>query len=527
MGKITNALSKFGGAVSKAVKSNTAKKILKATMDGAGRVVQSELGQRAIAGLIEGAATAALTGESYGEEIKRAVILNIAGVNDVVTDPLNPIEHALAQKVNQIDKTIKSNADIDKYGKVLKKINGIGTELEKVEKYLQISHDTEISEQDEIKALEAAMKAMGMVVGEEKKNLAILEKALRKEDKIRSADEKRMIDYMRKNYEHLAEITNKEKDSIIEEALEQTIDIGGEIAEHLAAEVPLIGEGVAAGMATARGAVQIYKLGKVISELTNTSVHHVELPMITSEGLQVLYEEPDPTEDQNLLRIVSSKLRHVNEVDREVQHLAEKVVPAVIKQAATDSLELGGTGKGVPMRSRAANHTPRNQRPAIHFYTAPWDSDFIIIFHVIAPYSSDASFVLALDLATDYVGYYDIYKDYVVDQCESDSYFNLQYAIDDFLLEASAVGGSTEIHAERLQRGVGTSAIYVGSQEYRVSFEAMREHAKKIVQDPSIQMHLLRGPLSMQRTSLLNALMHGVTILSDTPIRGVTAQYSC
>ncbi|AGT51059.1 VP5 protein [Corriparta virus] len=527
MGKITNALSKFGGAVSKAVKSNTAKKIFKAAIDGAGRVAQSELGQRAISGLIEGAATAALTDGSYGEEIKRAVILNVAGVSDVVTDPLNPIEHALAQKVNRIDKVIRSNADIDKYGKVLKKIDGIGTELTKVEKYLQISHETEISEQEEIEALEAAMKAMGMVVGEEKKNLAILERALRKEERMRSADEKRMIEYMKRNYEHLAEIANKEKESIIEEALEQTIDIGGEIAEHLAAEVPLVGEGVAAGMATARGAVQIYKLGKVISELTNTPIHHVELPMITPEGLQVLYEESDPTEDQNLLRIVSSKLKHVEEVDKEVVHLAEKVVPVVVKQAATDSLELGGSGKGVPMRTRASNHVPRNQRPAIHFYTAPWDSDFVIIFHVIAPYSSDASFMLALDLATDYVGYYDIYKDYVSECSEIDSYFNLQHAVDDFLIEASAVGGSTEIHAERLQRGVGTSAIYVGSQEYRVSFEAMREHAKRIVQDPSVQMHLLRGPLSMQRTSLLNALMHGITILSDTPTGGMTTQCTC
>nr|QWE80476.1 outer capsid protein 2 [Corriparta virus] len=527
MGKITNALSKFGGAVSKAVKSNTAKKIFKAAIDGAGRVASSEIGQRAIAGLIEGAASAALTGESYGEEIKRAVILNVAGVNDIVTDPLNPIEHALALKVNNLDKTIRSNADIDKYGKVLKKIEGIGSELEKVEKYLQISHETEISEQDEIIALEAAMKAMGMVVGQEKKNLAILEKALRKEDKARTADEKRMIDYMKKNYEHLAEIANKEKESIIEEALEQTIDIGGEIAEHLAAEVPLVGEGIAAGMATARGAVQIYKLGKVISDLTNTPIHHVELPMITPEGLQVLYEEPEPTEDQNLLRIVSSKLRHVDEVDKEVKHLSDKVVPAVIRQATADSLAMGGNGKGVPMRSRAVNHVPRNQRPAIHFYTAPWDSDFVVIFHVIAPYSSDASFILALDLATDYVGYYDIYKDYTSDCCETDPYFNLQYAVDDFLMEASAVGGSTEIHAERLQRGIGTSAIYVGSQEYRVSFEAMREHAKAIVQDSTIQMHLLRGPLSMQRTSLLNALMHGVSILKDPPGVKVPAQCSC
>nr|AZJ37619.1 VP5 [Umatilla virus] len=518
MGKISNAISKFGTGIKRAAKSDITKTILQAAASGVTRFAESEVGQRTIEGLVQGTAQTVLTGGSLGENVKRAVVTNVLGTHDIVTDPLDPVKHQMAAQLDEIKDKVESDKLRAEMATVVKsKLTPINTELTKIENHLKQVHNNDKIERNEIEILESAIKALSHVVEIDQKGLKRLRHVLQKEERNRSSEEKAILNAMATNYESLRSMIARERDGLIEEAVEQTLDISGEIAEHLAAEVPLVGETLATGIATGRGVVQMYRLGQLIAEMGNLPMDHVVLPAITQGSLEVMLTTDDSLEEQHLMQILESKIEHVDSIKREVDHLSENVVPIITTAAHQESLRLGGKGTTIPQTVKAALHIPKKSRPAIHFYTAPWDSDYVVMFHVVGPYHSGESFLLCVDLATDYISRYDIYVPghHASNPRIQKDVMTLQMAMDEFLREASQVGGSTQIHQERLARGVGQKAIYIGSQPYTSFYSSMYRNAEKLVREREVQMHVFRGPIALQRRTLLNVLMHGIVIIND------------
>nr|CAH0473070.1 outer capsid protein 2 [Umatilla virus] len=518
MGKLSNAIAKFGTGIKKAAKSDITKTILQAAATGATRFAESEVGQKTIEGFVQGAAQTALVGGSFGENVKKAVVTNVLGLHDVVTDPLDPVKHQMAAQLVEIKDKVESDKLRQEMNTVVKaKLTPINSELTKIENHLKLVHNSNKVEQNEIEILEAAIKSLSHVVELDQKGLKRLRHVLQKEERNRSSEEKAILNAMATNYESLRSMVVKERDGLIEEAVEQTLDISGEIAEHLAAEVPLVGETLATGIATGRGVVQMYRLGQLIAEMGNLPMDHVVIPAITQNSLEVMLTNDDELEEQHLMQIVESKIEHVDLIKREVDHISTNVIPAITTAAHQESLRAGGNGTTIPRTVRAALHIPKKSQPAIHFYTAPWDSDYVVMFHVIGPYHLGESFLLCVDLATDYISRYDIYVPghHAMGSRIQKDVMTLQMAMDEFLREASQVGGSTQIHQDRMARGVGQRAIYIGSQPYTTHYPNMYRNAEKLVREREIQMHVFRGPIALQRRTLLNVLMHGIVIIND------------
>nr|P21230.1 RecName: Full=Outer capsid protein VP5 [Broadhaven virus]AAA42802.1 viral protein 5 [Broadhaven virus] len=393
-------LNRIGSGITRAARSDTTKRIPSAAGRAVERVAASEIGQRAIAGVVEGAATAALTGESVGESVKRAVILNVAGVHQTVPDPLNPVEIETQAKLRELDLANKrEEAQIRHNKSMLQKEAQI---LGEVQHLMTVQEHVDQAKY-EVRSGRALQAAQAIVKGE-RQQLDRVTKALIRENEMRTTDERKLIEGMRHNYSALAKSVDADS-ALIEEAVEQTVDIGGEIAEHATASIPFVGEAVSAGMATARGAMQIYRLGKTIHAITGLHTNHCEIPAIHQGAIETLLTSDSPTSDASLAQITSSRVRHLREIESELAHLDAEVKPAMqqmcqdIAKLAPDHLK---KRRGViHMNAAHELRVPLKQRPMIHSYTSPWDSDYVLILHVVGPYHSGQAFVFCLDLALD------------------------------------------------------------------------------------------------------------------------------
>nr|ADM88608.1 VP5 [Tribec virus] len=514
--RMSGFLSRLGSGISKAVTSNTARQIVSAAGNAISRAASSELGQRAISGAIEGAVNSALTGEALGESMKKAVILNVAGVHQTVPDPLNAVEIETQVKLRELDQENKrEEAAIRHNALMLKREEEILNDV----KHLQnIQVITEGDEQNEIKDLEAVLGTTRTLVREERTKLDKIANALMREDALRTTDERKLIEGMRHNYQALAKSVEAERSALIEEAIEQTVDIGGEIAEHATASIPFVGEAVASGMATARGAIQIYRLGKTIHALTGLHTHHMEVPSIHQGALETLLTADHPTNDASLIRIAGSRSRHLKEIEAEVTHLQTEIAPAYkkacqsIRKTAPEHLR-----KQCEVIRTTASHelrVPLQQRPMVHTYTSPWDSDTVVILHIVGPYHTGQAFVMCVDLSLDLFHFEEVHP-------AVHPFHRRQHAIlrtfgqacSDFFLMSARHPDSTKVHKTRMEWSVGEAPLHIGSIPYETSFGQMLENARTFSTRPELQQALLRGPIAMQRRTILNAIMHGAVMI--------------
>ncbi|AKP24090.1 outer capsid protein 2 [Chenuda virus] len=515
--RITGALSRVGQAIARAATSDTARRIATTAGRAVERAAKSEIGQRAIAGVVEGAVQSAVTGESFSETVKKAVILNVAGVHPTPPDPLNPAEIQTQLRLNQLQ---QENAREEAAIKHLTQIEKFqASEIDKVKKWAKIEAQAEQDTQLQVTDLEDALKATSTLVAHEREGLEKLMRALKREDKFRTEDERHLIDSMKHNFGALVKSVESERNALIEEAVEQTIDLGGEIAEHAAASVPLVGEAVATGMATARGAMQIYRLGKTIATLSGLHTAHIELPQIHQGALETAYLHQNPTSDQALVQVAQTRMSHVEEIATEVAHL-QRELPARMRGAIQDC-RVRAPEKikaiGHPMRMAAIHetHVPVTSRPMIHVYTSAFDSEYMMLFHIIGPYSAGSSFVFCVDLALDLFHLEETAPpNHMLHVRTRQARRTYQAAFTDFFRAVASIPEATQRHATRLGWSAGEGVLHISSFPYSASYQQMLINARRIASDRRVQVSLLRGLLPMQRRAILNALQHGVVLIA-------------
>nr|QBL15256.1 VP5 [Bukakata virus] len=518
--KIAGALARAGSAVGRAVTSAAARRVVGAVGRGALKLANSELGQRAISGVVEGAVNAAVTGDALGDCMQRAVILNLAGVHAPVPDPLNATEGENVKAIKELrDHVRKDDAAIQRITTMEGWNNNALKNLRETVKKVE---NAEAHTQCEIELVENVSKTMADLAEHEEKGVRKLVHALSLEDRFRTDSEKQMIAAIRSNADSMSHALETERQALIEEAVEQTIDIGGEIAEHAAASVPLVGEGIAAGMATARGAMQVYKLGKTIASLSGLHTDHMMLPAITPESLGVMLQSNDATSDAALLTMAQSRLEHVEEVAREARHINTRVVAELKAEKTAQMAHNTEYKRG--MRQRLETRVAKKNTPQIHVYTSAYDSDYVLIFHVVGPYHAGAAFLLCVDLATDYVHFEEVsgqrHRYGVPDELiVRDAW----HVMRDFLFAAATHQGATKMHELRMRRSGHEKPIYIQSVPYEVAYAHMLRNAHRIARDPTLQMALLKGPLATQRKSLLGALQYDVAVLPAYPAAATPA----
>ncbi|AXS78003.1 outer capsid protein VP5 [Guangxi orbivirus] len=521
MGKFTNALSRIGRGFKNVVTSETTRKIVSNVGNVAMRALESEVGQKVVAGVVQGIAEASISDVDTGAAVKRAVIGNVLGIHDPPIDPLNPGEQLLANRIREINGEMKAIESFDRHSAaVQRKLN---TSIEKLNKVVKNTAEATLEEEDQVGNLDVAMRSMLEITEHETKNLQMLHEALGKEARLRNREENKLIEAMKLNYQAMANTVKAEKDAIMEEAIEQIVDIGGEIAEHLAAEAPLVGESIAAGMATARGVQQMYKLNKTISRISGVPVPHIELPAISPVAVDTLFNS-EAINESTLQKVINSKLRHIEEIKKEVVHLNEVLNTELKKKSVEENRKVGVPENTVHHVVRSQFHVPRTKRPGVHIYTAPYDSEYILILLFVSPYSIHRSFMVCVDLAIDFVYYNDIAHGGTrvhKGPKGASGMLNFRNGCKDFFKESASHAGSTRMHSERLLRSAGGEPMYITSMQYPYSFVQTRKHAEVFCKNPEVQKHILRGPLNMQRTSVLNAIFHGVTLVSMAKSRSV------
>nr|QNH88367.1 VP5 [Peruvian horse sickness virus] len=520
MGKITNTLSRLGRGFKNILTSDTTKRVVSGIGTTIAKVAESEIGQRAIGGVVQGIAEATLTDSDYSSAIKKAVIGNVLQIHDEPVDPLNPTEQKLSKKLNTLEREVNHVQLLERQSEKVEE--KLAARIEKVKTALQKEGKILNEEENQMELLDTSVQSMLEIAEHENKNLAELNDALLKESRARTLVENRLVEAMKQNFRTMSNVVKAEKDALIEEALEQTIDIGGDISEHLAAEVPFIGESIASGMATARGVMQVYKLGQLISKLTGINIEHTEVPAISPVLVETLLTEPT-VNDAILQKVVYSKLKHVEEVKNELEHLSQNVFNELVKKAKDDNLHLESSDTVIHHSTRSNYHVTTTRRPGAHIYTAPFDSDYIVIILVVSPYHQHRAFVLCVDLLNDFIMFQDVSHGgtRVHKGVRPTGFPSFRNAIKDFFKESARNVMSTRMHSERMQRGVGNEPIYITSMLYPYSFLQTRRNAENICRSQEIQRHILRGPLNMQRKSILNGLFHGVTLVTTQRTRSI------
>nr|AZJ37602.1 VP5 [Skunk River virus] len=519
MGKFTNFLSRVGSGINKVASSKTTQNILGALGSAANKFVESEIGQRTITGFVEGSVLSATTGEAFGDSIRKSVILNVAGISNEVPDPLNKVEHELIDSVNCLRNDKRADELKKKYEEAM---HDIYDEERTIKQYMEKTVATADREEEQINVLDAAIKVLSKAVNNERDKLSEVEQALKKEEAVRSEHEKTMVAYVKHNYDQLAKMAVAERDGLIEEATQTSIEIGSEIAEHMAEVFPIVGGIMASSAAGARGAMQLYKIGSLIKNLANLNIDHVEIPALSQETVSMMVKGHDFTQDEVLLKAVTSKLSNVEEIKTEVTHLENDVIDKIKKQAFEDSFNSGGTGIGIPHITKTGMQLPKALQPGIHVYTSSWDSDYIVIFHVVGPYSKRSSFLFCVDFLLDFVGLYDVHVMHhqvcalmVLSQVTIHCKLPWTISLLNYRLMA---WGTRNIWREWPEVRASARCMW-GTFPTGVSYTRIRDNAETIMRDPDLQLHLLRGPLAMQRRNFLNALLHGMIVLDAVPAR--------
>nr|AVO64744.1 VP5 [Ninarumi virus] len=523
MGKFMNGLSKFGKRVGAALTSETAKRIARATGTAIQRAAESELGSAAIEGVVQGALRAAITGEPLGDSIKTTVIHNLTGVDPATPDPLNVSEQRVTQELHEVERRVREDELREKIKdlEIVKDQQELKTQLTKVKNYLDKEMKAEIAEENQIEVLESAVKSMELLAVNQDEGLQKIRRALVKENRERTAAERRIVTEVKQRYDVLAEAVNTERDSIQEEAVQEIIDISTEVLEHAAEEVPVGGAAVATGIATARAVAGAFKLKKIIEDLSGVSLPHADFPVVSPSTVQDmlrLSNQQTEVPEHLILQSINRKLQHVDVLRKEVGHFTKEVLPVVKAKAAEDQRKYGMQGKALHPLTKARLAPSVREEAGVHIYSAPWDSDQVFFLYVVGPMHAAQAFFLGFDLFNEFVFYADVEappNQYARRAAADTEVYGFTQVYREFFMHASR-GSDVRMHVERLQRSMFSAPIHIGKLTPRAHYGELREHAMRIGQDVELQKHILRGPLSMQRRNILGAVLHGATVLNSS-----------
>nr|BCI65129.1 Outer capsid protein [Tibet orbivirus] len=515
MGKIIKSLSKFGKKVSNALTSNTAQKIYKTIGKAAERFAESEIGSATIDGLIQGSVQSIMTGESYGETVKQAVLLNILGSGDEIPDPISPGEVGMQKKIRELEDEKRYERIRLKHNDELLKL--YGDDLGKVHEYLTKERKGAEKEEKQIVLLESALKVQDKILTKEATDLKALERALIKESIDRTDAEAVMVKEYRGKIEALRDAIEIEKEGMQEEAIQEIAGMTAEVLEAAAEEIPVAGAGMAAAIASARAVEGAYKLKEVIHALSGIDLSHMRTPRIQPTTLRAILGK-DQIADKDLVVGITSKIRGVEENSREVGHILEEVLPKFKEVMDKDLEQIGDKMKEkIPVQTIMKFRIPYTQQPMIHIYAAPWDSDDVFMFHVVSHHHLNESFFLGFDLSLEFVFYEDLTMHWhaLGSRVQEASGRSFREAYREFLQMAQKVEHLPPIHRRRLIRSSQNHPIFLGSKHYDISYEELKMHANALVNDESLQQHVLRGPIHFQRRAIFGALLCGVEILDD------------
>nr|WOJ52114.1 VP5 [Bluetongue virus]WOJ52127.1 VP5 [Bluetongue virus] len=517
MGKIIKSLGKFGKKVGNALTSKTAQKIYKTIGSAAERFAESEIGSATIDGLIQGSVHSIMTGDSYGESVKQAVILNVLGGGDTIADPLSPGENEIYRKLKQLEDEQKGEIVRTKHNtEILRKF---GNDLDEVYKFATQEHKVGEHEEDQIKMLEKALKSYIGVFKAENDSIDKLKRALYIESTERTEEETKMISEYRDKIDALRSAIEVEKEGLQEEAIQEIAGMSAEVLEAAAEEVPLFGAGVATSIATARAIEGAYKLKAVISALTGIDLTHLNVPKVQPKTLEAILDVPKGVDipDLRLTEGLIAKMDKISENISEVDHIQNVIVPKLKKAVEEDKENITDwSEKRIHPKTAQRFKIPQTQKPSMHIYAAPWDSDEVFIFHVISPHHKNESFFLGFDLEIEYVFYEDLTQHWhALGTAQSTYGRTFREAYKEFFLLASNVAGQTAIHQRRLLRSRSNHPIYLGMHDYEVSYAQIKMNAMALVSNEDLQMHILRGPIHFQRRTIVAALKYGIKILTQ------------
>ncbi|AIT40371.1 VP5 [Bluetongue virus 1] len=515
MGKVIRSLSRFGKKVGNALTSNTAKKIYSTIGKAAERFAESEIGSAAIDGLVQGSVHSILTGESYGESVKQAVLLNVLGSGEEIPDPLSPGERGIQAKLRELEDEQRNELVRLKYNDKIKE--KFGEELEEVYEFMNGAAKAEVEDEKQFDILNKAVTSYNKILTEEDLQMRRLANALQKEIGERTHAETVMVKEYRNKIDALKNAIEIERDGMQEEAIQEIAGMTADVLEAASEEVPLIGAGMATAVATGRAIEGAYKLKKVINALSGIDLTHLRTPKIEPSVVSTILEyRTKAIPDSALAVSVLSKNRAVQENHRELIHIKDEILPR-FKKAMDEEKEICGIeDKTIHPKVMMKFKIPRAQQPQIHVYSAPWDSDDVFFFHCISHHHANESFFLGFDLSIDLVHYEDLTAHWhALGAAQMAMGRTLSEAYKEFLNMAISNAYGTQMHARRLVRSKMVHPIYLGSLHYDISFLDLRGNAQRIVYDDELQMHILRGPIHFQRRAILGALKFGCKVLGD------------
>nr|QPH37448.1 fusion protein [Bluetongue virus 1] len=515
MGKVIRSLSRFGKKVGNALTSNTAKKIYSTIGKAAERFAESEIGSAAIDGLVQGSVHSILTGESYGESVKQAVLLNVLGSGEEIPDPLSPGERGIQAKLRELEDEQRNELVRLKYNDKIKE--KFGEELEEVYEFMNGAAKAEVEDEKQFDILNKAVTSYNKILTEEDLQMRRLANALQKEIGERTHAETVMVKEYRNKIDALKNAIEIERDGMQEEAIQEIAGMTADVLEAASEEVPLIGAGMATAVATGRAIEGAYKLKKVINALSGIDLTHLRTPKIEPSVVSTILEyRTKAIPDSALAVSILSKNRAVQENHRELIHIKDEILPR-FKKAMDEEKEICGIeDKTIHPKVMMKFKIPRAQQPQIHVYSAPWDSDDVFFFHCISHHHANESFFLGFDLSIDLVHYEDLTAHWhALGAAQMAMGRTLSEAYKEFLNMAISNAYGTQMHAKRLVRSKMVHPIYLGSLHYDISFPDLRGNAQRIVYDDELQMHILRGPIHFQRRAILGALKFGCKVLGD------------
>ncbi|AIT40384.1 VP5 [Bluetongue virus 1] len=515
MGKVIRSLSRFGKKVGNALTSNTAKKIYSTIGKAAERFAESEIGSAAIDGLVQGSVHSILTGESYGESVKQAVLLNVLGSGEEIPDPLSPGERGIQAKLRELEDEQRNELVRLKYNDKIKE--KFGEELEEIYEFMNGAAKAEVEDEKQFDILNKAVTSYNKILTEEDLQMRRLANALQKEIGERTHAETVMVKEYRNKIDALKNAIEIERDGMQEEAIQEIAGMTADVLEAASEEVPLIGAGMATAVATGRAIEGAYKLKKVINALSGIDLTHLRTPKIEPSVVSTILEyRTKAIPDSALAVSVLSKNRAVQENHRELIHIKDEILPR-FKKAMDEEKEICGIeDKTIHPKVMMKFKIPRAQQPQIHVYSAPWDSDDVFFFHCISHHHANESFFLGFDLSIDLVHYEDLTAHWhALGAAQMAMGRTLSEAYKEFLNMAISNAYGTQMHARRLVRSKMVHPIYLGSLHYDISFLDLRGNAQRIVYDDELQMHILRGPIHFQRRAILGALKFGCKVLGD------------
>nr|ASW41381.1 VP5 [Bluetongue virus]ASW41388.1 VP5 [Bluetongue virus] len=515
MGKVIRSLSRFGKKVGNALTSNTAKKIYSTIGKAAERFAESEIGSAAIDGLVQGSVHSILTGESYGESVKQAVLLNVLGSGEEIPDPLSPGERGIQAKLRELEDEQRNELVRLKYNDKIKE--KFGEELEEVYEFMNGTAKAEVEDEKQFDILNKAVTSYNKILTEEDLQMRRLANALQKEIGERTHAETVMVKEYRNKIDALKNAIEIERDGMQEEAIQEIAGMTADVLEAASEEVPLIGAGMATAVATGRAIEGAYKLKKVINALSGIDLTHLRTPKIEPSVVSTILEyRAKAIPDSALAVSVLSKNRAVQENHKELIHIKDEILPR-FKKAMDEEKEICGIeDKTIHPKVMMKFKIPRAQQPQIHVYSAPWDSDDVFFFHCISHHHANESFFLGFDLSIDLVHYEDLTAHWhALGAAQMAMGRTLSEAYKEFLNMAISNAYGTQMHARRLVRSKMVHPIYLGSLHYDISFLDLRGNAQRIVYDDELQMHILRGPIHFQRRAILGALKFGCKVLGD------------